>query len=190
MLTEPLTVTLTVTELLESLDVPYALGGSLASTVHGVMRATMDADIIAALKPEHISPLVKKLQNTFYADEPAIRTAVIRKSSFNLIHLETMFKIDIFVAKSAPLETAQLAHRIRQQVSEAPPRHIFVTSPEDTILAKLVWYHAGGDVSERQWRDIEGIINVQKSWLDVAYLRRMAGQLNVSDLLAKLLPLQ
>ncbi len=183
MLTEPLAVTLTVTDILETLDVPYALGGSLASAVHGVMRATMDADIVAALLPEHIAPFVSQVKNAFYADERAIETAVRQKTSFNLIHLETMFKIDIFIAKTAPLETAQLARRIRQQVSESPPRHIFVTSPEDTILAKLVWYRNGGEVSDRQWRDIEGIVNVQKSRLDVEYLRRMAEQLNVADLL-------
>jgi len=187
MLTEPLAVTLTVTDILEALGVPYALGGSLASAVHGVMRATMDADIIAALQPEHVSSFISQVKNAFYADERAIETAVRQKTSFNLIHLETMFKIDIFIAKAAPLETAQLARRIRQQVSESPPRHIFITSPEDTLLAKLVWYRNGGEVSNRQWRDIKGIIAVQKNRLDVEYLRGMAAELNVHNLLEKLL---
>ena len=186
MLTEPLAVTLTIADILEKLDVPYALGGSLASAVYGVPRATMDADIITALKPEHTAPFVSRVKNGFYADESTVKTAILQKTSFNLIHLETMFKIDIFVAKADPLDTAQLAHRIRQQVGESPSRHIFITSPEDTLLAKLVWYRNGGEVSDRQWRDIEGIINVQKSRLDVAYLREMAVQLKIDDLFERL----
>ena len=90
MLTEPLLVTLKVTSTFEALNISYVIGGSLASAVHGTMRATMDADIVADLHPEHISPLVEALNTEFYADELMIKEAISTQSSFNLIHLETM----------------------------------------------------------------------------------------------------
>lgn len=92
MLTEPIAVTTTVTDALDALGVPYAIGGSLASAVHGVMRATMDADLVADLRMEHAEPLARALGDAFYADVEMIRGAVRRHGSFNLIHMETAFK--------------------------------------------------------------------------------------------------
>jgi len=96
MLTEPIAVTTLVTDTLENLGVTYAIGGSLASAVHGVMRATMDADLVADLQMEHIEPLAQALGDAFYADVEMMREAVRHHSSFNVIHLDTMFKVDVF----------------------------------------------------------------------------------------------
>jgi hypothetical protein len=108
---DPIAITLQVTDILEQMAVPYAIGGSLASAVHGVMRATMDADLVADLRLEHVQPFVAALGDDFYAHDQMIRNAVQRHTSFNILHLDTTFKVDIFVAKPRSFDRAQLTRR-------------------------------------------------------------------------------
>lgn len=187
MASEQITVTLRVIETLEQLGIPYLIGGSLASAVHGVVRATLDTDLVAELQPEHAAPLVQALTPEFYVDADAVETGIRRRSSFNLIHLQSMFKIDIFVSRRRLFDRSRFNRRERQVVIPEPERTAYVSSAEDMVLVKLEWYRQGGQVSERQWRDVLGILKIQQNRLDPDYLRRWAVELGVADLLEKAL---
>ncbi len=180
-------ITLLVTQTLEQIGISYAVGGSLASSLHGVMRSTLDVDIVADMRLEHIPPLVAALSKEFYADDEMMRDAIEHHSSFNLIHYETAFKVDIFIRKLRDFDTMQLERRRVSVIATDPDRSVYVASPEDTILAKLEWYRMGGEVSDRQWRDILGVLKTRANELDLDYLRKWAGELNVTDLLERAL---
>jgi len=182
-LAEPVQITQLVTEVLERLGIPYLVGGSLASSLHGTPRATQDADLVVDLKPHQVMQLVKTLGPAFHVDADMIREAIRDRSSFNVIHLATMFKVDLFLLKDDPLSQAEMARRERYQISEDPQQAFFVASAEDTILQKLQWFQIGGEVSDRQWNDVIGVCRVQKGRLDVAYLQWGAQEIGIANLL-------
>lgn len=187
MLPEPIEVTLQVSDVFERLNIPYFIGGSLATAIHGVARATMDVDIIADIQLAHVESFVSALENTFYVDDEMIKDAIVRRSSFNIIHRETMFKVDIFTNQQRPFDQTQFERRIQQTLADKPVRTAFFSSAEDNILAKFNWYRMGGEVSERQWRDVINVMKIQRGNLDLAYLRTWANRLKTIDLLEKAL---
>jgi hypothetical protein len=176
-----------VAEVFEALGVRYYLGGSVASSAHGIARASLDADVVAALGPEHAEALIARLTPAYYVPVDRLRSAVIARSSFNLIHLATMFKIDVFVSKGRPFDREAAARARAQAIGEAPDAPSFpVASPEDTVLAKLEWFRLDGETSERQWWDVVGVLKVTPD-VDRTYLRHWAASLGVTDLLDRAL---
>ena len=184
---DSLDIILQVTDILDLLGVPYVIGGSVASIIHGTIRTTMDVDIIADLRPDHISSFLTPLQQDFYVDEHTVRQAIGRQSSFNLVHLTTMFKVDVFILKERSFDRQQIARRVAANIRADSDRIIWVLTPEDVILAKLDWLRMGGGTSEQQWRDILGVMKSQQETLDFSYLQKWAEELNVIDLLERAL---
>ena len=187
MVIDPTGVMLMVTSLLDEMDIRYVIGGSYASSLHGFSRSTGDIDMLAAIKPEQAAAFAAQLQSDFYADEQAIERAVRAKRHFNVIHLDSAFKVDIFVAKPSEFDSAQLERRQESIIETDLPQKVYVATAEDTILAKLDWYRRGNEVSDRQWKDISGVIRVQGDRLDLEYLRHWAQELGVLDLLERAL---
>jgi hypothetical protein len=168
----------------ERLGVAYYIGGSIASSVLGAPRSTLDVDIVADLAPKHVAPFVDALKTRYYINGQTMLDAITRRSCFNLIHLDTSFKVDVFVPKNRPYDRAALSRSWKSE-SRQTTVPFFFASTEDIILAKLEWYRLGDEVSERQWSDIIGVMRVNQAVLDRQYLDRWAGELGVADLLAK-----
>jgi len=178
-------VTLKVIKVFEKLGIAYHIGGSLASSAFGIARSTLDVDIIAEIKPEQASDIFENLRGEFYVDSETILNAIQKQSSFNLIHLETLFKVDIFPLKNHPFDRQAFQRRLRKAISEDTSQQLFFATPEDIVLHKLAWYKAGVEVSDRQWNDVQGVLKVQGDQLDMAYLNHWAKELSVSELLEK-----
>ena len=174
---------------LDELGIEYAVGGSLAGSIHGVARATQDVDLVVRLSVEQVTSLHRAISRDFYADDVAILDAIRRGVSFNLIHLESGFKFDLFVAARHPLGSEQLAHKrkIATAVLGGEPMEFQVISAEDIILVKLHWYRQGNEISERQWNDLKNLMAVQAARVDRSYLDSQASRLGVDDLLKRLL---
>ena len=186
MLEEPFLVIGKVAQALDHLGVPYVVGGSVASSVYGVPRATLDVDLVADLAANHVDPLVALLSGEFYIDADMIYEAIARRACFNVIHLATMFKADIFVPARDAWSRSEMARGRVETVGEgAEAVSIRFASPEDTLLHKLVWYQLGHHLSERQWRDVLGVLDVQGGFLDQSYLDTWAASLGVADLLRR-----
>jgi len=183
----PLDVALHVVRVLDDLGIPYVLGGSLASSLVGEPRATADVDLAIRLADADVAPLIRALEGEFYVSEDAARDAVHRRASFNLVHLESVQKVDLFVLGDDLLDRRQLEGRARIRVGEDPPQELWVGSAEDQVLRKLQWYRTGGGVSDRQWGDVVGILAVQRGRLDLEALRSVAREVELSDLLERAL---
>ncbi len=175
-----------VIDVFERLSVEYSVVGSVASSAHGIARATLDADLVADLKAEHVAPLVDDLVDDYYIDLDAAADAVRRRAMFNVVHLQTMLKVDIYVLTGRPFDRESFGRRLLARLEDTDgAREYSVDTAEDTVLHKLEWYRAGGEVSERQWGDIVGVAKVQSDALDLGYMRRWAVDLGVGDLLER-----
>ena len=177
-----------VVNIFEALGIRYQIGGSIASSAYGIARATLDVDLVANLEESQIGCFVDGLQDQYYVDENRVRDAVSRQSSFNLIHLVSMLKIDVFILKTDSYDQTAFARaRLEKLEESASARQHYLTSPEDIILKKLDWYRQGGCISERQWNDAVGVLQVQRSSLDMKYLRYWAAKLGLTSLLSRAL---
>jgi len=182
---DPLEVALAVAGIFEQLQIRYTTGGSIASSLTGEPRSTVDIDMVVQLRDEQVDELVSRLERQFYVDADSLRRAVRDKGITNLIHHDTSVKVDLFVAGGTPIDEQQLERR--RAVSIGANKSLYVHPPEDILLQKLRWYRKGGEASDRQWRDILGIVRVQAGRLDRTYLEANAPLLGVRDLLERAL---
>jgi hypothetical protein len=168
----------------EANEISYALGGSMASSYHGIARFTADADLAVEPFPGREEAFGCSFDQDYYVNVDAIRRANRDRSSFNLIHTAMGFKADIFVMKPRPFEISLMARKRPAPIDGDRP-WVEVVSPEDVILLKLEWFRLGGEMSDRQWGDILGVLRVQAGQLDADYLDHWAAELGVLDLLGK-----
>lgn len=180
-----LAILLDVIDILEKVEVRYHLGGSFASAIHGVPRQTLDADLVVDLDAVKVAPLVAELEQSFYVDPLAATEAVSRRGSFNAIHLQSGFKVDFFVKRTGEFDGLELDRSVWIEIVPEPPRSVLVKTAEDTVLRKLQWYAEGGGVSDRQWRDVLGILMTVADDLDRDYMLQWADKLGIADLLAR-----
>ncbi len=169
-----------VLAVLDRLAIPYALGGSMASSLHGIARYTQDADLTVEPFPGKEAQLAAAFGPDYYVSRQAVEQAVRDRSSFNIINTREGFKVDVYVRKDEPFEQTALARRVPVTLPDKPDQPIALLTAEDVILFKL-----GNETSDRQWGDVLGVLKVQAGRLDEAYLERWAGDLGVSDLLAR-----
>ena len=172
---------------LDAQGISYMVGGSVASSSHGAVRATNDVDIVADFREEHIAAFVAALGGAYYVDDESIRDAIEGASSFNVIHLDKMTKADIFIKQKSAWVDMEWSRRLIKSIGgeDGDAISVYVASPEDMILQKLRWYRMGGGVSDRQWGDITGMLKVQQPTLEYAYLTEWAEFLGLTDLLAR-----
>ena len=173
-----------VTSTFTRLGIPYALGGSWASSYHGQPRSTFDADITVEPFPGLESALVASFGPDYYVSLDAVKEAIRESRTFNIINSVAGFKVDVFVRKDAPFARSVMSRRAPVVTGGDPGLDLVMISAEDTILLKLEWYRLGGESSERQWLDVLGVMRVQADRLDRPYLDRWAADLGVADLLA------
>jgi hypothetical protein len=163
-------------DLFDRLGIRYAVGGSIASSLYGTVRFTRDADI--AVEP--FSPVADEfygvLKDEFYVSQQAMAEALTSQRSFNIVHFESSFKVDIFVLGSTMFDQRLLERNKRLRLSDTGRRDVSVVSPEDIVLLKLQWFRATGDASQRQWDDVLGVLAVQGEALDLVYLASSAPQ--------------
>ncbi len=178
----PIELVQQIAALFDELAIPYALGGSVASSLFGEPRSTVDVDVAIDLAVESEDRLLESLQGEFYVPLDSARLAIRTRSSFNVLGAEAAAKVDVFVLGDGLLDRMQIERRVWVPLF-GEGSGVWVTSPEDQVLRKLDWFRLGGRVSDRQWRDVVGLLTIQANSLDFEYMRSCASELGLTELL-------
>lgn len=171
-----------VVGLLRGLGLPVFVGGSVASSLYGMPRSTHDVDLVTRMELSDVSALIRALGGRYYCSREAIDEAVAARTYFNLIDYTTMLKIDIFVLGDSPFADAELAGVRDLEIDRATKLWLPLPRVEDLIVQKLAWFDEGGQVADTQWRDVLGMLRVQRAVLDLTRLAELAHLRGVSGL--------
>jgi hypothetical protein len=186
-MTTPTEVLIKVARVFEDLQIPYVVVGSFASSARGVRRATIDADIVAQLTSAHLDGIVDKLSSMdFYVDDLAVRRAIASGRAFNAIHRESMFKVDVYASEDE-FSKKEIERKLPEKILPDSDTIVYIATSEDTVVGKLARFRKGGEVCDRQWSDVLGVLKVQQARLDYEYMQEWSERLGVRDLLDKAL---
>lgn len=166
---------------LEEAGIEYMVTGSFASNLHGMPRTTQDVDIVIEVSPSSLDQFLKLVEPGFYVSRVAAQEALRHQRMFNIIHLDSGFKVDLIVRKNREYARQEFQRRERATFLD---RQCWFASPEDTILSKLEWSKLGESL--RQFNDALGVAQVQHDKLDWGYLARWAHELGLDEELRRL----
>ena len=169
-----------VSRRLEEAGVAFMLTGSMAMNYYATPRMTRDIDLVVALELVSVAILESLFVPDYYLSVEAARQAVRQASMFNLIHQESVIKVDFIVRKQSPYRQQEFVRRQRVRVGDFAT---WIVSKEDLVLSKLVW--AAPSHSELQLRDVRSLL---ATGVDRAYLDQWADELGVRELLAECTP--
>jgi hypothetical protein len=181
---DAIAVAIHVANAIEGAKGSYFVGGSLASSLQGEPRATNDIDIVFELPLGRIAEFVAALQPTFEVDVDMLRDALLHGRSCNIFYLPVVMKVDLFAVGSSPYDEVEFSRRRRVAVLPTGET-LFVKTPEDTVLRKLLWYREGGCVSDRQWRDVVEVLRISGPGMDRSYLVDWGERLAITALLER-----
>lgn len=166
---------------LDGAGVEHMLAGSFASTFHGDPRTTDDIDLVIDCDRAALDRFTERLQpDAFYVSPEAADEAWRRRGQFNVVILDSGWKVDLIFRKDRAFSREEFS---RRQPEEIAGTRVWLATAEDTIVAKLDWARAGE--SERQLRDVVGVLEVRAGELDLAYIERWVRELHLVDLWAR-----
>lgn len=169
-------------EALDRLEIAFVVGGSLASSAHGAPRTTYDADLVVRINSQQLDELAECLGPGWYFDVEFARRALQRGQSFNILHMGTVYKFDLFPANTAFRNVEISRATIETVFFEGETIECPVATAEDILLAKLRWYADGGEASEKHWSDIVMVVQANRK-LDREYVAGWAEKMGVEKLL-------
>ncbi len=168
-----------VTSRLNNAEIPYMMTGSMAMAIYATPRMTRDIDIVIQATPGDVPTIVALFHKDFYINEESVQQAVQSKGVFNIIHNDSLIKVDLIVCKNEPYRLEEFSRR--QQVNIEGVM-VSVVAPEDLVLSKLIRAKHTG--SELQYRDVQSMLIALRD-IDNAYLERWSRKLGVDELLRK-----
>ena len=186
MLQDPIKLAALIGQIFDRLAIPYFVSGGLASSILGETRTTIDANIAILMSDKRLIPqLIEIMQTDFYISEIAVEDALNdRTSSFNLIHLQSALKADIYPIRDNDLfRQSAITRRQKINLADSPELSFNICTAEDIVLQKLIWYQTTGQISQKQWRDILGVLKLQGERLDFQYMRYWSEALRIVQLL-------
>lgn len=172
---------------LNNLKIPHYIGGSVASSFHGATRSTMDVDLVCELQEALVPDFLAQIDDRFYVSQSAVQQAVRQKSCFNLIHLPSSFKVDVFVSRQRAFDNDCMRRATVARLGDSVTIEVAIATAEDAIISKLEWYRMTDETSQRQWEDVSRLIRLLGANADTEYLTNAATSVGVTDLLNRLL---